>query len=82
MPGKMDGLELAQIVHRRWPPVRLLLTSGNHIPSIETPPQRGYFIRKPWKPQSLMERVEEVFRISKVRAFIGKHEIVLTHVNF
>src|SRR5580704_2816251 len=28
MPGGLDGLALAQLVHDRWPRVRLLVTSG------------------------------------------------------
>jgi hypothetical protein len=28
MPGDMNGLELAGIVHRRWPDVALVITSG------------------------------------------------------
>jgi CheY-like chemotaxis protein len=62
MGGTMDGLELAELVHLRWPLVRLLLTSGDHCPSIEALLQPGQFIRKPWKPLSLMERVEEILR--------------------
>lgn len=30
MPGSMDGLDLARVVHERWPDIRLLLTSGRH----------------------------------------------------
>lgn len=60
--GTMGGLELAELVHWRWPLIRLLLTSGDHCPSTEALPQPGQFIRKPWKPLSLMERVEEILR--------------------
>ena len=28
MPGTMDGLELVRIIRRRWPPVALIVTSG------------------------------------------------------
>src|SRR5438270_12084536 len=28
MPGTMDGLKLAHIVHKRWPPIRIILVSG------------------------------------------------------
>lgn len=27
MPGSMDGLRLAAAVHRRWPPVKIVVTS-------------------------------------------------------
>ncbi|MDO8323112.1 MAG: response regulator [Phenylobacterium sp.] len=28
MPGSMDGIDLAQLVHTRWPDVRILVTTG------------------------------------------------------
>jgi CheY-like chemotaxis protein len=28
MPGSMDGLQLAHIVHQRWPSIRIILVSG------------------------------------------------------
>src|SRR5437868_6533693 len=28
MPGSMDGAKLAQAVRQRWPPVRIIATSG------------------------------------------------------
>lgn len=28
MPGSMDGIALAELVHARWPYVRLLISSG------------------------------------------------------
>ena len=29
MPGSMDGLALARYVHGRWPPVKIIITSGH-----------------------------------------------------
>src|SRR6267154_1852372 len=28
MPGSMNGLELAHVVHARWPPIKIILASG------------------------------------------------------
>ena len=28
MPGSMNGLELAHAVHDRWPPIKIILASG------------------------------------------------------
>ncbi len=28
MPGSMDGLKLAHTVHTRWPPIKIILVSG------------------------------------------------------
>ncbi|WP_281280387.1 response regulator, partial [Pelagibacterium montanilacus] len=30
MPGSMDGLKLAAAVRDRWPPVKIIVTSGRH----------------------------------------------------
>jgi CheY-like chemotaxis protein len=31
MPGTMDGLKLARFVADRWPPVRIIVTSGHRL---------------------------------------------------
>jgi DNA-binding NtrC family response regulator len=36
MPGSMDGLKLAQYVQRRWPGVKIIVTSGH----VRVPPRR------------------------------------------
>lgn len=28
MPGSMNGLELAHVVHKRWPPIKIIVVSG------------------------------------------------------
>lgn len=57
MPGTMDGLELARIVHQRWPAVHILLTSGHHRLNETGLPDGGRFLRKPWTQGSMMEKV-------------------------
>jgi two-component system, response regulator PdtaR len=46
MPGSMDGLKLASAVRHRWPPVRIIVTSGKHLPS--ELPEGAVFIPKPY----------------------------------
>jgi CheY-like chemotaxis protein len=48
MPGSMDGLELAQAVRNRWPPVEIVLTSGKMRPSADELPERSHFVPKPY----------------------------------
>jgi len=48
MPGSMDGLELAQAVRNRWPPVEVVLTSGKMRPSADELPERSHFVPKPY----------------------------------
>src|SRR4028118_377853 len=48
MPGDMNGLELAGIVHHRWPHVALLVTSGV-VRVSGSLPGGGVFLPKPYK---------------------------------
>lgn len=57
MPGSMDGLGLAQLVHLRWPTIRLLLTSGRQSLSCDQLPGTGEFMRKPWTESALIGKV-------------------------
>ncbi|HEX7855616.1 MAG TPA: response regulator [Sphingobium sp.] len=60
MPGAMDGLELAQKVHGRWPAIRLLVTSGHIHLSREELPDNGEFLAKPYRWTELTQRVEKL----------------------
>ena len=62
MPGTMDGLKLAHIVRRRWPPVKLILTSGYARPPAEDMPVGSAFVAKPYR----LEKVAD-----NLRAMIG-----------
>ncbi len=50
MPGSMDGLKLARAVRGRWPPIKIVATSG-HADVQETDlPEGGRFLAKPYSP--------------------------------
>lgn len=50
MPGSMDGVRLARVVRNRWPPVALIVTSGQaDVPESDLP-AGGRFLRKPYAP--------------------------------
>lgn len=55
MPGSMDGLTLAHLVHRRWPPMVILVTSGHLRVERETLPENGQFFAKPYRPRLVQE---------------------------
>lgn len=57
MPGTMDGVGLARLVHERWPRIRLLLTSGHHRLRSSALPDDGKFVRKPWTADMLIGKV-------------------------
>ena len=48
MPGARDGIALAGEVHRRWPDVRVMITSGQECPSPEDMPPETQFFSKPY----------------------------------
>ena len=44
MPGSMDGLRLARVVRKRWPPVALIVTSGQtNVPEADLPTGGRFF---------------------------------------
>jgi CheY-like chemotaxis protein len=49
MPGSMDGLRLARVVRNRWPPVALIVTSGQANVLEADLPTGGRFLRKPYE---------------------------------
>jgi CheY-like chemotaxis protein len=55
MPGELDGLELAELVHRSWPVVKLLVTSGK---GLRAPlPDDGRFLCKPYSMRAMTDLV-------------------------
>jgi CheY-like chemotaxis protein len=44
MPGSMDGLKLAHAVHERWPPIKIMLASGQlRLPNLDIPADSRFF---------------------------------------
>jgi CheY-like chemotaxis protein len=48
MPGSMDGLKLAAAVRHRWPPVKIVVTSGHRVVEITDLPDGSVFFSKPY----------------------------------
>ncbi len=48
VPGSMDGLKLAAAVRDRWPPVKIVATSGRVKRGPSDLPQGGRFLQKPY----------------------------------
>ena len=62
MPGAMDGLKLARAVRGRgrWPPIKILATSG-HVGVLETVlPEGGRFLPKPYGPMQVTGALREL----------------------
>lgn len=49
MPGTMDGLKLAAFVRDRWPPIKIIVTSGRVIPNAASLPDDVPFVTKPYE---------------------------------
>ncbi len=48
MPGSMDGLKLARAVRGRWPPIKIVATSGLVNVRETDLPEGGRFLPKPY----------------------------------
>ena len=57
MPGSMDGLKLAHAVRDRWPPIKILLVSGQVQLRPSELPSNSFFIRKPYQGSALVEEL-------------------------
>ncbi|CAM3182381.1 Response regulatory domain-containing protein [Sphingomonas antarctica] len=49
MPGSINGAALAAQVHDRWPPIRVIVTSGNATDLDLHLPPHAEFIAKPYR---------------------------------
>src|SRR5437868_15297432 len=53
MPGSMDGLKLARAVKGRWPPIKIVATSGRVSVAESDLPEGGRFLPKPYSPEQI-----------------------------
>jgi CheY-like chemotaxis protein len=60
MPGSMDGLKLAQAVRGRWPPIKIVATSGRVDVRESDLPEGGRFIPKPYSPKEITGVLREL----------------------
>ena len=60
MPGSMDGIKLAHYVRERWPPVEIIVTSGQIKPRSEDLPSDAVFIGKPYRSRDIAHKISEM----------------------
>ena len=53
MPGSMDGLKLAKAIRGRWPPIKIVATSGRLQLGATDLPEGGRFLPKPYSPTQI-----------------------------
>lgn len=62
MPGSMDGLRLAAAVRDRWPPVKIVITSGHIKISESDLPVDGRFFAKPYDCGKVVRTLHDLVR--------------------
>ena len=60
MPGSMDGLKLARAVRGRWPPIKIVTTSGRIHLDANDLPEGGRFLPKPYSPSQVTGVLREL----------------------
>jgi two-component system, response regulator PdtaR len=60
MPGSMDGLKLAHAVRDRWPPIKILVVSGQERLQPCQLPSNSYFVGKPYQASVLAEELRSM----------------------
>ena len=56
LAGSMDGIELAQIAHERYPALQIVVISAT--PRVSRLPDGTSFISKPWSPLELLRQTQ------------------------
>jgi CheY-like chemotaxis protein len=60
MPGSMDGLKLAHAVHQRWPPIKIILVSGQlRLAKVDIPPDSRFF-GKPLRAGEMIAEMKQM----------------------
>jgi CheY-like chemotaxis protein len=59
-PGSMNGLKLARAIYERWPPIKIILVSGHHVPDSELMPKGSRFFAKPYAHTAMIETVRQM----------------------
>ena len=60
MPGSMDGLKLAHAVYKRWPPIKIILVSGQlKLANIDIPADSRFF-GKPLEARELIAEMQNM----------------------
>ena len=60
MPGTMDGLKLARFVRDRWPPIKIVATSGLVRVGENDLPAGSVFLPKPYRGEEIIGVLREL----------------------
>jgi len=60
MPGSLDGLQLAYVVHKHWPSIKIILVSGQLKLSVNDIPPDSRFFGKPLKSGEMTAQMRDM----------------------
>jgi two-component system, response regulator PdtaR len=60
MPGSMDGLKLARFVRDRWPPIKIVATSGRVMVGEDDLPDGSVFLPKPYRGAQVVATLRQI----------------------
>jgi DNA-binding NtrC family response regulator len=63
-PGSMDGLKLAAAVRDRWPPIKIIITSGHRHMSDDALPVVGRFFGKPYDTSLVISAIRDMVAVT------------------
>jgi CheY-like chemotaxis protein len=66
MPGSMDGLKLAAAVRGRWPPIKIVATSGLRDIGEDDLPIGSHFLPKPYSPTQIVGTLRELTGAARI----------------
>jgi two-component sensor histidine kinase/CheY-like chemotaxis protein len=67
MPGSLDGLKLAQAVHKRWPAIKIILVSGQVNLSDAEKPADSRFFGKPLETEQMIAEIQDMVGIGALK---------------
>jgi FixJ family two-component response regulator len=59
METATEGLDLARVIHKTWPWIALLVTSGGTARPPSGLPMKAHYISKPWRPEQVLRFVQK-----------------------
>jgi DNA-binding NtrC family response regulator len=60
MPGGLDGLRLAELVRGRWPPIKIIITSGHRNLTNVVAHYIEKILPKPYTPEKVVSAIREL----------------------
>jgi len=60
MPGGLDGMKLAACIRDRWPPIKIIITSGKPLPPRTVMPAEMVFFPKPYRQDRVIASLHQM----------------------